>query len=325
MITKNLITTIFFAASYLFCFSQNTSQQAPALKIDNDTTYFTSDISFPFWLKAGQSLQSLQNVKNVSILEFTVDSTGNMKFSRIVSGNLNTPSIVPAGKVWKLESIGLSSVYNSNQISINNSGQVSHGFSSSAIPSIFTSPKTFRTPGTYQWIVPPDVTKICIEVWGGGGNGGGVMTDGSSGVFEGGGGGGGDYGYECFSVVPNTVFNVIVGSSGESSSFANLISASGGQNGTGYIPNINHLPGLPGPGGTSTAYFHVSGNIGNGRLGGSGANGGIGGDCTGDYYYCQGSNGVFPGGGGGGSHTANGNLNIPSGGLGAFGQVIIYW
>lgn len=329
MITKKTI----FIFSLLACSLFSYAQQMPSMKIDNDTTYFSSDISFPYWLKSGQSLQSLQNVKNVSIIEFDVDSNGNMKFSRIVSGNLNTPSTVPVGKVWKMEAIGLTSSYNSSAIT-NNIGQVSHGFSSSAIPSIFTSPKTFNTPGTYQWIVPPDITKICIEVWGGGGNGGSSNMLYSSGVWvylEGGGGGGGAYGYECFDVIPNTVFNVIVGGGTQTSSFGNLISASGGLNGQNCYAysSTNLVSGVPGSGGNSNAYFHISGERGGQGatyIGGKGANGGSGGLCNGDAYGCVGSNGSSPGGGGGGGKFAAAYANTSLiGGVGAPGQVIIYW
>jgi len=320
-----------FIFLFSYCFHTN-AQQMPSMKIDNDTTYFSSDISFPYWLKAGQSLQSLQNVKNVSIIEFDVDSNGNMKFSRIVSGNMNTPSTVPVGKVWKMEAIGLktanSNSSNSQQVN-DTSFQTMSGFSNTTQPSIFTSPKTFSTPGVFEWKVPPNVNRICIEVWGGGGAGGSSITNipyGST-CFggKGGGGGGGGYGYECFTVTPLSNYTVTVGGAEQTSSVGNLISATGGQNGTNATCNVN---GLGGASGTSTAYFNNSGKAGtNGLFGGAGGdsgNIGLGGAATPTGACNSGFNGTAPGGGGSASHYGSCGSPVYSGN-GANGRVIIYW
>lgn len=311
---------------FLFLSSFHTyAQQMPSMKIDNDTTYFSSDISFPYWLKAGQSLQSLQNVKNVSIIEFDVDSNGNMKFSRIVSGNLNTPSIVPVGKVWKMEAIGLKTAYSnsSNSQQVNDTSlQTMSGFSSQEVPTA-NSPKKFLYAGTYNWVAPPNVTRVCVEVWGAGGSGGG----GQGNSYSSGGGGGGGYGYQCFNVIPLTSYTIVVGafnllSDGGASSFGNLVSATGGKKGADAS---GAQTALGGTGGTSTAFYNYTGYKGNNGVsngnpvkgGNSGDNSGQGG-LNGNNYNI---NGLAPGGGGAGSTISN----ISYIGNGGEGRVIIYW
>ena len=312
---KNIFVILFF-----YCF-RSYAQQMPSMKIDNDTTYFSSDISFPYWLKSGQSLQSLQNVKNVSIIEFDVDSNGNMKFSRIVSGNLNTPSTVPVGKVWKMEAIGLKTAYSNSSISqqVNDTSfQTMSGFSNTTQPSIFTSPKTFSTPGVFEWKVPPNVNRICIEVWGGGGAGGnGILPNPTCGL-KGGGGGGGGYGYECFTLQPLSVLTIVVGiggsqNDGGASSISNLISATGGKRGGNNTSSTN----IGGIGGSSTAYFNISGKTGKTGNDGSGGDSVIGIGATGSNI-----NGISPGGGGAGVQSCQ---LAALGGNGGNGQVIIYW
>ncbi len=238
---KSILTFLFFALMPTILFAQSD----PVLIIDGTTTTFKSGLSFPYWLKAGQTINLGTNVKSISALEFTIDSA-NLKFSQVLSiTNLQT---VPAGKAWKLEALGFGG-----------NGQTTGGFSTASAPSIFISPKIFNEPGTFDWIVPPSVTSICVEVWGAGGS--------TSTNF---GGGGGAYGYECFSVIPGTHYTIIVGtggtysnnSAGESSSLGNLIIANGGSNGPSG-----------GIGGTSTAQFNLQGGNGSINNGGKGANG----------------------------------------------------
>ncbi len=274
------------------------------ITIDGVNTTFSNGLSLPYWLKAGQSVGLVSNVKSISIIEFTADSN-NLTFSRVIS--LTSPQTVPAGKVWKMEALGLG---------IN--GQTAGGFSTSSAPTIFTSPKTYSTAGTNTWIVPPGVTNICVEVWGGGGNGGSSYSY----YAAGGGGGGGGYGYQCFSVVPGTNYTVTVGGVEGTSSVGTLISATGGGNG-GIGPN-----GIGGVGGSSSATFNMSGangaNGGNGGgNGGTGANGGNGGGTT---APCVAGPGIAPGGGGGGAYLlSNCGSGGGNGGSGAIGKVIIYW
>ena len=143
-----------------------------------------------------------------------------------------------------------------------------------------------------------------IEVWGGGGAGATYAKAGS----------GGGYGKQFFNVNPNTSYNVIVGSGGNSSvpnggtsSFGSLISATGGASDFG-------LPG------SSTALFNISGGSG-GRyyqgglvFGGQGANGGAGG-CTSTGQL----DGKSPGGGG------SNDPNTSFIGNGGSGRIVIWY
>lgn len=283
------------------------SQCQPYIKIDsnliNANQITATGISLPVWLKEGQTLSANQMVNSISVIEFTVNGTV-LEFSQVLS--ITTGQAVPAGKVWKIESI---------------IKQPSSGNFSSV---------TYSAAGTYSFEVPACANYICIEAWGGGGGGGGSPTGGTNG----GGGGGGGYGQECFDVVPGTIYTVTVGGgglgknsstpgeNGGTSSVGALITSTGG-NGGGVGPN-----GTGGTGGTSTAAVGISGGDGrtgsgncNGiATGGMGGNGGLGGavtNCGGTRY-----NGSAPGGGGGGG-TYNGSAY--QGGNGADGKVIISW
>lgn len=247
-----------------------TAQNSSSLLIDNVSTVF-SNVSLPYWLKAGQTLALGTNSQSVSILEFTVN--GNvLEFSQVIS--LSSAQTVPANKVWKIEAIGQNILTNSTSI-------LNSNFPPGAVlPTILQSPRKFEVQGTFDWTVPSGITSICVEVWGGGGGG----TYGF-GVDSGLGAGGGGYGYQCFSVIPGTTYQVTVGGD---SSFGNLISATAGRNGN-----------QGGTGGTSNASFNISGVNGSGSNGGAGANGGAGGS--------YGGAGSIPGGGAGGGNANSGS------------------
>ncbi len=318
---KNFITYLLFVLCSLSVFGQN----LPSLLIDNVSTQF-SDVSLPYWLKAGQTINIGTNAQSVSILEFTVNGS-NLEFSQTIA--LKTAQTVPANKVWKIEAIGLIGQNSAIPLSYSISSSGS-GSSSTSLPTIFQSPKKFETPGTYNWKVPPGVTSICVEVWGAGG--GGASNYGS--ILSGGGGGGG-YGYQCYTVVPGTNYIVTIGSGGSggvngfcggnggASSFENLISASGGSGGvsiTAYCGTTNSAGGI---GGYSVNTFNATGSNGsNGSAGGSGGNGGNGGN-GGVVVSGNGTAGNAPGGGG--SSGIGSSSNSATGGNGARGQVYIYW
>jgi len=236
---KYILTCLFFALIPTILMAQSD----PVLIIDGTNTTFKSGLSFPYWLKEGQTINLGSNVKSISVLEFTIDNE-NLKFSQVLSiTNLQT---VPVGKAWKMESIGFGG-----------NGQSINGFSSNGAPEIFRSPKYFNSPGSYNWIVPPGVTNICVEVWGAGGGSYGSLL-----------GGGGGYGYECFTVIPGTNYTIVVGagtiySNGGSSSFGSLIVSNGGTAAYGNSGGI---------GGTSNAQFNISGSNGGNNSGGSAGN-----------------------------------------------------
>lgn len=294
------------------------AQTTPVLFIDNTPIKFQGDISLPYWVGAGKSVQLGQDAVSASILEFTLVNN-EMEFSQAI--HLTSNSTVPTGKVWKIEAIGIGN--NPSYNSINN-------FSNSNYPSIFDSPITFSTPGTHSWTVPPGVTNICIEAWGGGGRGGSGFSSGQ----PGGGGGGGGYGYQCFTVSPGTTYNLNIGAGGSSgtgnggsSTFGTLITVTGGNSGTAGTSTVI---GTGGVGGSSTASFNITGSNGgsgtsiNANSGGKGANGGVGGSGPGNTNATA-NPGTIPGGGGGGGSSNNGTWHYQTPGNGANGQIKIYF
>jgi hypothetical protein len=297
-----------------------TSSQAqitPTILIDNQPIKIQGETSLPYWIGAGKVLTLGQDAISASVLEFHINNA-NMEFNQAI--HVTSTGTVPTGKIWKIEAIGIGNNTNYNSFS---------NFSNTTIPTIFTSPKTFSTPGTYSWTVPPGVTSICIEAWGAGGNGGAGLSGGQSA----GGGGGGGYGYQCFTVIPGTQYTVIVGSGGSgsstssvSSTIGSLISVLGGGSGTNATLNTS---GTGGTGGTSSASFNITGINGNdgvgvyaGGSGGKGANGGNGGNGGSGSSSSSATSGTFPGGGGGGGSGGN-YFNQPGGG--ASGQIKIYF
>jgi hypothetical protein len=298
---------------FVLCSSTLFGQSYPSLLIDNVSTQF-SDVSLPYWLKSGQTINLGTNAQSVSILEFNVNGN-NLEFSQAIS--LKTSQTVPDNKVWKIEAIGLVAQNSSIPASVSSSS-IGSSSSSTSMPTIYQSPKKFEAPGTYSWTVPPGVTSICVEVWSGGGAGSWGF-DGPAG--GGGGGGGGAFVYECLKVSPGTTFEILVGAGasrfdaqGGLSKFGEQIIVYGGMSGvTDYTSKI----GIGGQPGYSNNNFVIKGTKGsNGSQNNS--VGGIGGN---------GPNGVnqgnIPGGAGNGGNS--GYYNASPGTSGARGQVYIYW
>lgn len=190
----------------------------------------------------------------------------------------------------------------------------------SAIPAV-GSMQVFYANGNF--VVPTNVTRIMVELWGGGGGGGmGINEyDNQGRLKSGGGGGGAEYVKATVGVTPGGSYTVTVGqggsggvaigsngSSGQSSSFGGLVNSTGGGAGNG-APNYNG--GLGGGNGNQDPQTHrVSGANGqtyyDGKTGGAAVSGGFGGGGT--------AAGFEPGGGGSGD-----------GGRGGNGRVIIYY
>jgi hypothetical protein len=333
MISKHIIfkckLSIVIFLLLIFSVTITNAQNSPSLIIDNSEIQF-SEVSLPYWLKAGQTIGLGVNARNVSVLEFNVNGSS-LEFSQVIS--LSNSQTVPINKAWKIEGIGLNRNDTTSSIGLN-LNKVNGTNGSSNLPNLYVSPVKFETVGTYQWKVPPGITVICIEIWGGGGGALGVTANQNSG-----GGGGGGYGYECFNVVPGTNYTITVGGggsgsvSGGTSSVGNLISATGGSSGS-VANNCTSASG--GAGGTSNASYSLTGEsgglgtgcptntLGCGGTGGKAGYGGAGGvpGCT----FSNGTAGSAPGGGGGGTWTAPHVNNTPrSGGAGARGQVNIYF
>ncbi len=184
----------------------------------------------------------------------------------------------------------------------------------------------FTTPGATTWEAPVGVNKIWVEVYGAGG-GGGVLAA-PSGVAPAGGAGGG-VAKKLMTVVPGTVYNLVVGSGGSGGG----ASPSNGSAGSASNFNSGAVAATGGAGGTS---------VGSNPLASSGAGSG------GDINYKIGTGGAaltLPGGtfiggaGGGGESPAaasdttqpsqpgmgGGGRNTSSGAGGANGAVYIYY
>lgn len=244
---KIIIMKKIFFCYFLLLSISSLGQSSSELIIDNTSTLF-STISFPYWLKSGQTINIGANTKTISVLEFNVDNNS-LEFSQVLS--INSLQTVPVNKVWKIESVGLNNT-NSNLNLPNASALGGNSTNSSLMPTIYQSPKKFETPGVYNWVVPPGVTSICVEVWAGGG------------YF-----GGGGYGYQCFTVSPGTAYMVTVGAANQNSSFGNIITATKGGNpigGTAY----SSIAGIFVVNGDNSTSSGVGGNGGNGGNGAQG-------------------------------------------------------
>jgi len=157
----------------------------------------------------------------------------------------------------------------------------------------------FTTPGATTWTCPAGVTSITVECWGGGGAGGGAYHSNTTYRALGGGGSGGGYAKKVITVVPETIYNLTVGSGGvgiyPTSADNNVAAASGGASyfnstdvkangGVGgksiYTSNGSNVNGA---GGTFVATNQVGDIVFNGGNGGTGngTNSGSGGGSAG--------------------------------------------
>jgi hypothetical protein len=191
--------------------------------------------------------------------------------------------------------------------------------------------QVFTTNGTF--LVPTNVTRIKVELWGGGGGGG----KGNNSSYNGGGGGAGGYAFNVFNVIPGANCPVTVGVGGTNgvagtfSSFRNLVSASGGGAGTNALSNANGGGGIGGTTTNSIISFAGSAGAWGGSFGGGngasdfgsfGGTGGLGGVSPNGTASGAGGNANGPGAGGGGSSAGQ---NPAPGGTGGPGLVIVYY
>lgn len=300
------------------------SQCFPTIFIDgNELVVSESDVygtKLPYWLKPSQTLAKGYGVNSISVIEFTVNGTS-LDFVQVLSitSTTTSPASVPAGKVWKIESV------------------------SKDLNALTALSFTFTTSGTF---VPPCNGYYKIQVWGGGGGGcSGCYTSGVGYTGGGAGGGGGGYAEGVYYLNRNFTYSITVGTgglggvapissgcnagqSGGSSSvtLGNLIpiiSASGGGGG-----NAN----AGGSGGTGNGQINVNGSNGSNIFSSnSGSNGGNSGNTintggsggSGTSTCTAGQNGTIPGGGAGGGGISSSYANKCNGGNGAPGMVII--
>ena len=208
------------------------------------------------------------------------------------------------------------------------------------VSSVDTIPQmqVFTNSGTF--VVPTNVTKIMVEVWGGGGGGGNAASN-NVGPYEGGNGGAGGYGKGMFYVTNGASYPVTVGTGGASasaggtSSFGSLIYANGGNPGGNGITasgdggtggNSNGALNITGGSGDSTFSYYL---IGHGGAAGCGGAGGAFGYSNTNASVVNGFPGNAPGGGGGGGsqryNSSLGTYFVGKGGEGGEGCVIVYW
>ena len=191
------------------------------------------------------------------------------------------------------------------------------------------------------FVVPTNVTRIMVEMWGGGGGGGAFgnasVTSGNVTTFyagSGGGGGAGGYAWNVFTVTPGASYTVSPGSrgygggldgsgqgyggsGGGTSSFGNLITAGGGVGGqAGRIG-----PGAGGAGGTVTGSLANNATTGdNGESGNGDGSGNGSGGVGGSVWRGGGGKQNGPGGGGNGGESGD-----HAGNDGKLGVIIVYY
>lgn len=260
-------------------------------------------------------------IMNAQLAGNAVAST-NIQNGAVTNANLTANAVnatnISSGQVVKtlnglMDYVALTAGVNTALFTNGNTLQISAG-----VPSF----QVFASSGTF--VVPTNVTKIMVELWGGGGGGGsGYNYSNSNGAtnYTGGGGGAGGYGWNVFNVIPGNSYTVttpadsVGGAHGGTTSFGSLLSATGGSAGANATSSG---PGLGGAGGISTggAVNFTSGSGFSGVAGGTGGGAWRGGSGGGSG---SGSGSSGPGSGG------NGSLGNGSGNGGGSGIVIVYY
>jgi trimeric autotransporter adhesin len=216
-----------------------------------------------------------------------------------------------------------------------------------------TNSQVYSTPGTFSFTVPAGIYHVTVEAYGAGGKGASCMQ--SAGIKAGGGGGGGAFASKIVSVIPGAMYTVKVGAGATSSNpggdswfgTTGTVLAKGGS--SCYNNSIQGALGgqaincvgdiaFSGGNGANGILFNYSGG------GGSSATKTTKGENaltnTGGLTLCNlgsggnglinqngnGTNGAFPGGGGGGAYRYQLLPEINNlGGNGANGQIVIRW
>ena len=165
-------------------------------------------------------------------------------------------------------------------------------------------------PLSSTWTCPTGVTSIQVECWGGGGAGGSASTSSSTGNRSGGGGGAGSYVKKTITVVPGTVYNLVVGIGGYKGATSSA---------SGYYGNLGGKSEFSG--GTITALTASGGTGGSGS--GASTLYGVGGVLGGVYgynvtgaatvAYTAGVVSLTGGGGSGATATANVSSTLATG------------
>ena len=78
---------------------------AQTITVNGTPMLVSDDISFPFWLESGSSIDIGENVISISVIEFSIvpNNNGNdMVFNQVISV---TEGQTVLGETWKVESI----------------------------------------------------------------------------------------------------------------------------------------------------------------------------------------------------------------------------
>jgi len=265
--------------------------------------------------------QLAANAVSTADIQNNAITTTQIADGAVVNRNLAASAVnaanIAGGQVVKTlnglsDGVSLSAGANAALFTSGNALQISAG-----VPNI----QVFSSSGTF--VVPSNVTKIMVELWGGGGAGGAGFLPVNGTLYAGGGGGSGAYAFNVFTVTPGANYTVTVGGGGAASSFAALISAGGGSPGSDATASG---PGAGGRGGvTSGSLLPIIGNPGqsgstdNSNLGGNGGSAPRGG--SGGWGNQDQKDGQFGAGGGGGAP----NVQNGAGGRGGQGGVIVHY
>lgn len=189
--------------------------------------------------------------------------------------------------------------------------------------------KTEKITSTQTWTAPDDVYEVEVIICGGGGGGAKSQDNNIAGPS-----GGGSAYYEVLSVTPGSSYSISIGaggsqanvdggnaSTGGTSTFSNLFSATGGGGGRGGNLETGTGSGL-GSGGMiftyTSSYLHPSAHSNGGYLGSYGGGGGIKFSNNSERFGYGGSQ---PGKGGDGGRTNGSNAEQGNPGI----CIIKYW
>ena len=185
-------------------------------------------------------------------------------------------------------------------------------------PAAWADTASFTTPGTIDWVVPANVSKVTIECRGSGGAGGSAQD--TSGTALSGGGAGGSYAKKVnLTVVAGTTYKVIVGAGGVGlttglvNGTVNSVQQGGSSSFTTSDSSTTYCLAVGGAGGKNAVNATPTASGGLGTTTG----------CIGDTLYAGGNGadaGSNGGGGGGGAGDANPGGNAVANAAGAGGS-----
>lgn len=107
--SKFFKTLIMFVFS-LFLINNVSSQNFPSIIVDGEEVLIPDFAMFPFWLNTGQTIEIGANTKFISVVQYNEVPTASANGNDLIYENVvkvTAQQLVPSGKVWKVESVGL--------------------------------------------------------------------------------------------------------------------------------------------------------------------------------------------------------------------------